>query len=367
MNRLIVLVTMFVLGFASSLHAGVRIKDVTSVQGVRSNQLVGYGLVIGLQGTGDSLRNAPFTDQSIKSMLDRMGVNVRGGTPSTRNVAAVIVTAELPPFIGEGSRIDVTIASLGDAKSLAGGSLIMTPLRGANDKIYAVAQGQVAVTGFVAAGEAESITQGVPTSGRIPNGAMVERSASQGFSEKKTLRLELQNPDFETAIEVTDAINRYAVKRYGFKVARERNSRVIDIVRPAEVSAPRFIAQIGNLAVTPNVSARVVVDERTGTIVIGQDVKIARVAVTHGNLTVKVTETPQVSQPEPFSDGETTVTPETFVSAGQTGGQFAIVQGTDLQTLVQGLNSVGLKPTGIIAILQAIKTAGALQAELVVQ
>ncbi|MGI9406952.1 MAG: flagellar basal body P-ring protein FlgI, partial [Hyphomicrobiaceae bacterium] len=202
MMRLRTLIATLVLLTASSVHAGVRIKDVTSVLGVRSNQLVGYGLVIGLQATGDSLRNAPFTEQSIKSMLDQMGVNVRGGSPSTKNVAAVIVTAELPPFIGEGSRIDVTVSSLGDAKSLAGGSLVMTPLLGADKQIYAVAQGQIAVTGFSAEGDAEAVTHGVPTSGRIPNGAMVEQTASSHFSRKKTLRLELENPDFDTAIEI---------------------------------------------------------------------------------------------------------------------------------------------------------------------
>lgn len=367
MIRLLTALLLVLPFWVTAANGGVRIKDVTSVEGVRSNQLVGYGLVIGLNGSGDSLRNAPFTDQSVKSMLDRMGINVRGGNPSTRNVAAVIVTAELPAFIGVGARIDVTVSSVGDAKSLAGGSLIMTPLRGANERVYAVAQGQVAVTGFSATGQAESVTQGVPTSGRIPNGAMVERQPPQQFSKVRQLTLSLKNPDFETAVEVTDAINRFAMKRYGVKVARERNSRTIEMKRPKGISTPRFIAHIGNLVITPATVARVVVDERTGTIVIGQDVQISRVAVTHGKLTVRVSEAPQVSQPEPFSDGETTVVPETIVTANQTGGQFAVVEGTNLHTLVRGLNSVGLKPNGIIAILQAIKTAGALQAELVVQ
>jgi flagellar P-ring protein precursor FlgI len=344
-----------------------RIKDITSVQGVRANQLVGYGLVIGLNGTGDSLRNSPFTEQSIQSMLDRMGINVRNARARTRNVAAVIVTAELPPFMGSGSRIDVTVSSLGDATSLAGGSLVLTPLFGADNQIYAVAQGPLAVTGFTSGGKSETLTQGVPTSGRIPNGALVERESPGQFNEEKGFVLELRNPDFNTAVSVADAINAFSVPRYGARVAREQDLRTVALVRPRGVTAARFMAEIGDLAVRPDVPARVVIDERSGTIVIGRDVQISTVAVAHGNLTVRVTEMPRVSQPAPFSEGETVVTSDTVVSAEQSGGNLAIVGGTNLHTLVTGLNKIGLKPNGIIAILQAIKSAGALQADLVVQ
>ena len=348
-------------------EAQTRIKDITTVKGVRSNQLIGYGLVIGLNGTGDSLRNAPFTQQSIQSMLDRMGINVRNAGARTRNVAAVIVTAELPAFVGKGSRIDVTVSSLGDATSLTGGSLILTSLEGPDNAIYAVAQGPIAVTGFSTGGKAETLTQGVPTSGRIPNGALVERDAPGRFAEERELTLQLHNPDFNTAIGIVDAINRYTRDHYGHGAAREEDFRTVTVVRPTKVSAARFLAEIGGLHVQADAPARVVIDERTGTVVIGRDVQVSTVAVAHGNLTVRITESPKASQPLPFSTGETVVTPETTVTADQQGGNLAIVGGTDLQTLVSGLNKIGLKPNGIIAILQAIKSAGALQADLVVQ
>ena len=350
------------------LGAPTRIKDIVTVDGVRSNQLVGYGLVVGLNGTGDGLRNSPFTEQSLQSMLDRMGVNVRKVSPKTRNVAAVIVTAELPAFIGRGSRIDVTVSSLGDATSLVGGSLIMTPLAGPDNEIYAVAQGPVAVSGFTAGGAAETVTQNVPTSARIPNGAHVEREPPSRFSEERNLALELRNPDFGTAVRISDAINAYTLGRYGFRSAQERDLRTVSLITPRNLGPARFLAEIGDLLIQPDSPARVVIDERTGTIVIGNDVHVSTVAVAHGSLTVRVTETPQVSQPTPFSEGgETVVTPLTTVTADQAGGKVAIVEGPNLQTLVGGLNRMGLKPASIIAILQAIKTAGALQADLVVQ
>jgi flagellar P-ring protein precursor FlgI len=346
---------------------GVRIKDVTTIKGVRDNQLVGYGLVIGLQATGDSLRNSPFTEQSLQSMLDRMGVNVRTGNPRTKNVAAVVVTADLPPFIGAGSRIDVSVSSLGDASSLMGGTLIMTPLYGADGEIYAVAQGPLAVTGFTSQGVSESLTQGVPTVGRIAGGAIIEREVVRATVETDQITMELRNPDYRTAIRVVDAINAFAIQRYGRAVARENDLRTILLTRPARLSSTRFIADIGDLPIQPAMNARVVVDERTGTVVIGNDVQISTVAVTQGNLTVRITELPSVSQPPEFTDGQTVVTSQTQVSAQQEGGNFAYVGGTDLATVVRGLNRLGLKPTGIIAILGAIKTAGALQADLVVQ
>jgi flagellar P-ring protein FlgI len=347
--------------------AATRIKDIVSVQGVRANQLVGYGLVIGLNGTGDTLRNAPFTEQSLQSMLDRMGINVRTAKARTRNIAAVIVTAELPAFTGKGSRIDVTVSSLGDATSLQGGSLILTPLNGADNQIYAVAQGPLAVTGFATTGKAETVTQGVPTTGRIPNGGLVERDAPGKLADETVIVFELRNPDFNTAVSIADAINGFTQQRYGVKVAKENDLRTVAMQRPFFISTARFIAEVGDLPVQPDAPARVVIDERTGTIVIGKDVQISTVAVAHGNLTVRVTENSKVSQPLPFSRGDTVVTPDTQIEVDQKGANLAIIRGTNLQTLVAGLNRIGLKPPGIIAILQAIKTAGALQADLVVQ
>ena len=350
------------------VSAMVRIKDIATLQGVRDNQLVGYGLVLGLQGSGDTLRNSPFTEQSLQSMLDSMGVNVRDARLRTRNVAAVVVTATLPPFSGQGSRIDVSVSSLGDAASLAGGTLVATPLLGADGSVYAVAQGAVAVSGFSETGQAESLKQGIPTVGRIPNGALIERNLPDRFANIPGLVLELSYPDFRTAVRVADAINRHTKATYGVNAAKERDYRSIDLTPPKKVNVTRFMAEIEGLLVQPDTPARVVIDERTGTVVIGRDVQVSTVAVTHGNLTVRITEAPEASQPQPFSyTGETVVTPRTFIDAEQTGGQLAIVGGTDLQTLVRGLNRIGLKPTGIIAILTAIKTAGALQADLVIQ
>ncbi|KZK86524.1 Flagellar P-ring protein precursor [Pseudovibrio sp. Ad46] len=351
-----------------SASALVRIKDIADLRGMRSNQLVGYGIVIGLNGSGDTMRNSPFTEQSLQSMLERMGVNVRESNLRSRNVAAVVVTAELPPFIGNGARIDVSVGSLGDAASLQGGTLLVTPLMGADGNVYAVAQGSVSVSGFAATGDAGSLTQGVPTAGSVSNGALIEKTLPDYFSSLPQLVLELKNPDFKTAVRVTDAINAFSLNRYGLKLASELDYRSVQVQRPAGISSVRFISQIEGLMVQPDTPARVVVDERTGTVVIGQNVRISTVAVTHGNLTVRVSERPEVSQPSPFAQqGETTVVPRTDIDVVQEDGQLQLIGGTDLQTLVRGLNRIGLKPSGIIAILQAIKQAGALQATLVVK
>jgi flagellar P-ring protein precursor FlgI len=353
--------------FAVPADAATRIKDIASVQGVRQNQLFGYGLVIGLQGTGDSMRNSPFTQQALQSMLDRMGVNVRDMPLRSRNVAAVTVTADLPPFADTGAEIDVNVASIGDATSLKGGTLLMTPLSGADGEIYAAAQGAIAVSGLAVGGQAETITQGVPTVGRIPNGAIVERAIGGELEDLDSLVLVLNNPDFKTATVMADAINAFAKREFGRKLAAERDLRSVVLSRPDTMTATRFLAAVGDLVITPDTPARVVVDQRTGTVVIGAEVQISTVALTHGNLTVRVTEMPIVSQPEEMSLGRTVVTPSTQVTANEQSGHLALVRGPNLQTLVQGLNQIGLKPSDIIAILQAIKTAGALQAELVVQ
>ncbi len=361
-------------------QAAVRIKDIADIRGMRENQIVGYGLVIGLNGTGDTLRNAPFTEQSLQSMLDNMGINVRNDTANptgppprpttlrTRNVAAVLVTADLPPYIAPGERMDITVSSLGDASSLLGGTLVMTPLRAADGTVYAVAQGAITVAGYNVQGQAQSVSQGTPTAGRIPNGALVEREVQGSLHEMDYLVLELKNPDFVTATRILDAINKYSGGRYRAQVAFERDYRAIVLAKPRYIGPVRFLAEIGELTVEPDTPARVVINERTGTVVIGRDVRISTVAVTHGNLSVRITETPTVSQPSPFSpQGQTVVVPQTSVEANEPGAQVAILGGVDLQRLVRGLNQIGLKPSGIIAILQAIKTAGAMQAEVIVQ
>jgi len=345
-----------------------RLKDIATIQGVRDNQLVGYGLVIGLNGSGDSLRNAPFTEQSMRAMLDNLGISPPAGATRANNIAAVIVTADLPAFATPGARIDVNVSSLGDATSLAGGTLIMTPLQGADGETYAMAQGNLVASGFSASGAAATSTQGVPTSARIPNGALVEREIEGNhFNKERKMLLELRSADFSTAVRVTDIINIFATGRYQQNVAEERDGKTIILKRPKNISATRFIAEIEALPIPTDEIARVVVDERTGTVVIGEKVRVSRVAIAHGSLNVRITEEPQVSQPEPFSDGETVVVPRTEVDAKEQDAKIAIVGGTDLDNLVKGLNQIGVKPSGIIAILQAIKTAGALHAELVVQ
>ena len=344
-----------------------RIKDIAQLQSARDNQLVGYGLVIGLQGTGDSLRNSPFTEQSIRAMLQNLGIATEGGQARAKNVAAVIVTANMPPFVQSGARIDINVSSMGDATSLQGGTLVMTPLKAADGEIYAVGQGSIIVSGFTAQGQAEQVTQGVPTAGRVPNGALVERAVAAEFEDDTVLTLQLRNPDFSTAIRIADAINDYTGQRFGMRVAAERDARTVSIKKPKGISAARFYAEIENLMVESDTPARVVVDSRTGTIVIGNQVRISRVAISHGTLTVRITEAPTVVQPEPFSRGVTAVEPNTAIEVNQPNARVALLDGPDLETLVSGLNRLGVKPDGIIAILQGIKSAGALQADLVVQ
>lgn len=345
----------------------VRIKDITTVLGVRDNQLVGYGLVVGLNGTGDSMRASPFTEQSLRAMLERLGAKYARGASRSRNVASVLVTATLPPFARRGTRIDVNVSSLGDATSLAGGTLVLTPLKGADGKVYAVAQGSLVLSGFAAQGQAATVTEGVPTAARIPGGAIVERELTGDFHNKKLLVLALENPDFDTAERIAAAINAWSRKRFGKAIAAARDLRTVYVRRPPRVRVSRLLAEIGALKVMPDSPARVVIDERTGTVVIGHAVRISTVAVTHGNLTVRITEMPEASQPEPLSGGVTTVLPRTYINTEEKKANVAILQGASLEQLVAGLNRMGVKPKGIIAILQAIKSAGALQAELVVQ
>jgi flagellar P-ring protein FlgI len=364
MKRLIL--TLILCAFAGQALAAVRIKDVTSLRGARDDQLIGYGLVVGLQGTGDTLRNVPFTEQSIQSMLDHMGLNVRGSQLRNRNVAAVIVTADLPVGMDAGSRLDVTVSALGDATSLMGGTLLLTQLSGSDGQLYASAQGALSITGFEAAGQAQTLSQGVPTAGRISNGAIIERAVPAPPDELRLI-LELRNPDYNTAVRIVDAVNAYSQQRFHRRSAFEVDSRSVELFRPPTISVTRYMAEIGELSIEPDAVARVVLDARTGTVVIGQDVQISTVAVTHGTLSVRVSETPVASQPAPLSKGTTVVLPRTQIDVEQPGGQVAIVGGSSLRALVNGLNRIGVKPSDIIAILQAIKTAGALQADLIVQ
>jgi flagellar P-ring protein FlgI len=340
-----------------------RIKDLAQVEGVRQNQLVGYGLVVGLQGTGDTLNNSPFTRQSLTAMLERLGVNTRGANLRTANVAAVMVTANLPAFSTQGTRLDVTVSALGDSKSLEGGTLLVTPLLGADSEVYAVAQGPVAVAGFNAAGAAASITRGVPTVGRISNGALIEREIEFTLNDKRSLRLALRNPDFTTAKRIAAAINDFI----GMDTAEPTDPSTVQIVVPQRYTGNivQLLTEIEQLRVEPDQTARVVIDERSGIIVMGRDVRVSTVAVAQGNLTVSIAEEPQVSQPAPFSDGETVVVPRTTVNVAEDEAQLALLQeGVTLRELVDGLNALGIGPRDLIAILQAIKASGALQADI---
>ena len=359
-------IALFSVGFVWNAHAKTsRIKDIVDIEGVRDNQLVGYGLVVGLNGSGDSLNNSPFTEQSLIAMLERMGVNVRGQNLNTGNVAAVMVTATLPPFTNQGSRIDVSISALGDASSLLGGTLLVTPLLAADGEVYAVAQGGVSVAGFSVEGQAATITQNIPTAGRIAEGAIVEREIEFRLEDLQQVRLALKNPDFTTARRIAQAINGYTSAR----ISKAENSASVVLARPSNYdgSIVDLITDIELLPVQPDQKARVVISERSGVIVMGADVRISDVAIAQGNLTVNITETPQVSQANPFAEGgETVVVPRTDLEVNQ-GGDVklaALETGVTLQDLVTGLNRLGMQPRDIITIIQAIKAAGALQAEI---
>ena len=348
------------------VEAASRIKDIVDVEGIRENMLVGYGLVVGLNGTGDTLRNTPFTQQSLVGMLERLGVNTRGTTLKTANVAAVMVTASLPPFAAQGTRIDVTVSALGDATNLQGGVLLVTPLMGADGQVYAVSQGPVATGGFSAKGEAASVVRGVPTNARIANGAIVERETEFDLADLQSLRLSLRNPDLTTAQRVASAINTYL----GHTAAIADNPATIELSVPSSRKGDvvNMLTQIEQIRVEPDLPARVIIDEASGVIVMGQDVRVSKVAIAQGNLTISVNETPQVSQPSPFSNtGQTAVVPRTTVTVDEEkkGQQLAFVDGSiSLRELVDGLNALGVSPRDMITILQAIKSAGALQAEI---
>lgn len=354
---------LFSLWALTSPAEAVRIKDIAEIEGVRSNNLVGYGLVIGLNGTGDKA-GTEFTIQSLVSMLERMGVKVDRSKVKVENVAAVMVTAELPAFARAGTRIDALVSSIGDAESLQGGTLVLTPLKAPNGFIYAVAQGPVSLGGgFSASGAAASAQKNHPTVGRIVNGVLIEREVPLRFRDKREIRVNLRQPDFTTALRLAETVNALMGGQY----ATALDGGTVSVVIPPDYpdDAVKLVASLEKLDVTPDRVARVVLDERTGTVVIGEDVRISAVAISHGNLSIVVKERPQVSQPLPFSEGETTVTPNTELTVREDKGSVMLMpEGVSIQEVVNALNAIGVSPRDLIAIFQALKEAGALQAEL---
>jgi flagellar P-ring protein precursor FlgI len=358
-------VVLLLLMAASPVNASSRIKDIVTFEGVRDNMLVGYGIVVGLAGTGDTLTNGHFTKQSLLAMLDRLGVKPTEAGLDSKNVAAVMVTASLPAYSRQGSRIDVTTSALGDSSSLLGGTLLVTPLLGADGEVYAVSQGQLAVGGFSAGGAAQTVTTGVPTSGRIANGAIVEREINFRIAKMASVKLNLRNPDFTTARRVAQAINAFL----GTPAANSTDPATIQIEVPESYrnNVVNLLTDIEQLQVEPDQLARVVIDEHSGTIVMGEKVRISTVAIAQGSLTIRITETAQVSQPSPFSEvGTTTTVNRTDVQVDEGADQkFALLnESVTLEQLVNGLNALGIGPRDLITILQAIKASGALHADI---
>ncbi len=350
---------------ASGATAASRIKDIVDFEGVRDNMLVGYGLVVGLNNTGDTLKDGHFTKQSLQAMLNRLGVKPTDAGLDSENVAAVMVTASLPPFARQGSRIDVTVSALGDAESLLGGTLLVTPLLGADGEVYAVAQGQLAVGGFQAGGEAETVTKGVPTSARIASGGIIERELGYEFGKQENIKLSLRNPDFTTARRISQAINAFL----GTLAAAPSDPTTIHLRVPDSYrdDVVNLLTDIEQLRIEPDQLARVVIDEQSGTIVMGENVRISTVAIAQGSLTIRITEAEQVVQPGPFAEVGTTETVQRTdiqIDEGEDKRLTVLESGVTLQELINGLNALGIGPRDMITILQAVKTAGALQAEI---
>ena len=355
--------TLLLAPLAPTYGAAARIKDIVDFEGVRENQLVGYGLVVGLNGTGDSLNNSPFTKQSLQSMLERLGVNTAGENVRTANVAAVMVTANLPPFATQGSRMDVSVAALGDSDSLQGGTLLVTPLLGADGEVYAIAQGPVAINGFKATGDAATIISGVPTTGRISSGALIEREIDFKLGSQTSLRLALRNPDLTTARRIALSINDFI----GVPTATPEDPATVRITLPPGFNGNivDLLTDIEQLMVETDQVAKIVIDENSGIIVVGKDVRVSSVAVAQSNLTVTIAENPTIVQPAPLSNGQTAVQPSTDLNANLSQTALAVIdESVTLQELVDGLNALGIGPRDLIAILQAIKATGALQAEI---
>jgi flagellar P-ring protein precursor FlgI len=341
----------------------VRIKDIADIKGVRNNQLVGYGLVVGLDGTGDGKKSL-FTVQSMVTMLEKMGISLDATDIAVSNVAAVMVTASLPPFSKAGGRIDALVSSIGDASNLQGGTLLMTPLKAANGSVYAVAQGPVNTGGFSASGAGGSVQKNFPTVGRVISGALVEREVNLDFNQRRNLTLSLHKPDFTTATRMTEAINALFYDR----IAESMDAATVQVKVPMPYigNIVELMAMIEKLDVRPDVIARVIINERTGTVVMGEKVRLSTIAIAHGNLSIVIKESPQVSQPAPFSEtGETVVTPDTDIAVNEEAKQLVLMPaGTSIGEVVSALNALGVSPRDLIAIFQAIKAAGALQAEL---
>ncbi|WP_299643453.1 flagellar basal body P-ring protein FlgI [Devosia sp.] len=348
---------------SATYAAAARIKDVVNIEGVRDNQLVGYGLVVGLNGTGDGLNNSPFTKQSLQAMLERLGVNTRGENMRTANVAAVMVTANLSAFATQGSRLDVNVAALGDSSSLQGGTLLVTPLLGADGEVYAIAQGSVTINGFSAEGDAASVVSGVPTTGRISSGGLIEREIGFVLGAQRTLRLALRNPDLTTSRRIALAINDFI----GIPCATPEDPATIRLNLPRNFNGNivDLLTDIEQLVVETDLPAKIIIDENSGIIVMGKDVRVSTVAVAQSNLTVTIAESPTVVQPNALSLGQTAVEPRTDLSVNTTETNLAVVrESVSLQELVDGLNALGISPRDLIAILQAVKASGALQAEI---
>lgn len=359
------LVALVLAGSATAIP--VRIKDLADFDGVRGNDLVGYGLVVGLDGSGDSFRNAPFTEEMLASLLERLGVNVTDEALRSKNVAAVIVTATLPPFARSGSRIDVNVSAIGDAKSLLGGTLVMTPLKAADGNIYAVAQGSIIAGGVSAAGEGARVVDGVPTTGKIPVGGRVEREVEFDFAGIDTIRIALRNADFTTATRVEDAINRDFQRQLA--VTLDSGTVLVNFRNLGAVNPARVVGRIENLLIEPEDRAKVVIDHKSGTIVVGERVRISRVAVSQGGLTLRVSEAPVVSQPNPFAAGETVTVPRSRAEIENRPGIGFVELSSEvsLGDLVDGLNALGVRPRDMIEILKSIHTAGALHADLIIE
>jgi len=360
MKKLILLTLMLV----SVNSFAERIKDLTSIAGVRNNQLVGYGLVVGLEGTGDK---SNFTSQTFRNLLNNFGVQIPANVnPSSKNIAAVAIHADLPPFSKIGQTIDITVSTLGDSKSLRGGSLLMSPLKGADGQVYAIAQGNLVVAGFGAAGnDGSRVSLNVPSVGRIPNGATVERTVPNAFSQGDSLTLNLNHSDFTTARAVAQVINNLL----GENTAMPLDSTSIRVRAPRHPSQRvSFVSVLENLEVTPaKEAAKIIINSRTGTIVIGQDVRVSPVAVTHGGLTVTITENLDVNQPNELAEGETVITPRTGIQVDEgSGHMFNFNAGTSLQQIVDAVNQVGAAPGDLMAILEALKQSGAIKADLLV-
>ena len=350
---------------ASVQAAPARIKDIVDMEGVRENQLVGYGLVVGLNGTGDSLNNSPFTKQSLQSMLERLGVNTQGENVRTANVAAVMVTANLPPFSTQGSRMDVSVAALGDADSLQGGTLLVTPLLGADGEVYAIAQGPVLINGFSAQGDAASVISGVPTTGRISSGALIEREIDFHLGSQHSLRLALRNPDLTTARRIALAVNDFI----GAPTAVPEDPATVRLTLPRNFNGNivDLLTDIEQLIVQTDQPAKIVIDENSGIIVMGKDVRVSSVAVAQSNLTVTIAENPEVVQPNPLAQGDTAVQQNTQIAVTEDPARmFQFGPATTLNEIVQAVNQVGAAPGDVMAVLEALKQAGALRAELIV-